>query len=468
MATIIPVVLGFVLFPIFTHYLTPTEYGIRAIIFLSILIFNIISDFGTNWVIRYKFFRFDSFDSKKRYVTTLLVVSFLLKLIIVVLVYFIGKKVFPFIFNTWTPYYDHLLHIQLLIFFLSFINNIVTPILILEKRALRYMVLSLLNYFVTIIFSLLLLIKFKLGLASLFWGEFIGRLGFVILAFVFLKNYIGVKIQRSAIIDLVKIGMPAMPKNLFAQIQLNINKYFLNVFLGPFELGIFQKSEFIYKGFLNLQKSFGNVVSPQHLNILSSGGTDKTTGNYIIQFTYFLSFLLIASSLWVRDLFIVLNVNESFMACASYAPLYGFYILISHFSIMFVNNILSSGKTYYFTLRSIIVGTISIIANIYFIKAYGISGAIISLTITSFLALFIEIYVSERLLHFNTIVNYYMWSFIVLVCLMFIMYNYLTPIHNWAIQLGIFFIYISIILSFDWYFIKAVNWQRIRQKLRFA
>ena len=225
MATIIPVVLGFVLFPIFTHYLTPTEYGIRAIIFLSILIFNIISDFGTNWVIRYKFFRFDSFDSKKRYVTTLLVVSFLLKLIIVVLVYFIGKKVFPFIFNTWTPYYDHLLHIQLLIFFLSFINNIVTPILILEKRALRYMVLSLLNYFVTIIFSLLLLIKFKLGLASLFWGEFIGRLGFVILAFVFLKNYIGVKIQRSAIIDLVKIGMPAMPKNLFAQIQLNINKY---------------------------------------------------------------------------------------------------------------------------------------------------------------------------------------------------------------------------------------------------
>ena len=55
-ATFVPLVVQTALLPIFTNYLTPTDYGVRAIVLLSILTFQVFSDLGTNWVIRSKYY----------------------------------------------------------------------------------------------------------------------------------------------------------------------------------------------------------------------------------------------------------------------------------------------------------------------------------------------------------------------------------------------------------------------------
>ena len=120
LSTIIPVILSFFLFPIFSNYLTPGDYGIRAIVLFAVWIFIILSDFGTNWVIRYKYFRFTDSDEKAKYLFSLLLISLFLKITLSILIFSIGRFVFPLIFKEWTDFYTSLLNIQILAFLFTF------------------------------------------------------------------------------------------------------------------------------------------------------------------------------------------------------------------------------------------------------------------------------------------------------------------------------------------------------------
>lgn len=462
----IPILLSFFLFPIFTNYLTPGEYGIRAIILMAVLLFNVFSDYGTNWVIRYRYFRFNSKDEKSVYLTSMLIVSLILKLFFSLLLFSLKDLIFPLFFSAWTDYYSDLLNIQILIFLLTFINNTVYPVLILEKQDMKYTSLLLGSFFINSGVSLLLLIQFDIGLRSLFYGELVSGIFYMIISFFFLKDHLKFGFTFSVFQDIFRIGLPAVPKNLFGQIQANINKYFISIYMGVGDLGLFQKSEFIFKGLKGLQRSFSSSAAPKNIELSAKSKEDLETGKYTVVFMYFLSLVLIISIFFMRDVFILLNVNEAFLDAAKFAPLFGFSVLFSGFSMMFSNNILVSGKTYFFTIRSIITGIAAILLNIILIPLYGVSGAIYATILCAILSLSIEIFISEIILSCKTKINYWIWiSIIVYQIAMFIL--------NESLHIDLFYLkplfilfYFTLILLVDFLLVKAINWKEVR--IRFS
>ena len=194
--------------------------------------------------------------------------------------------VFSKVFNSWSFQYSFLLNLQSITFIFGFIRNTVLPILILQEKVKRYTLLLLSTFFVNIVVSLLLLIKYDLGITSLFYGELFGMVTFAIISFRYLKGYIKPIVNIEIVRYIIRVGLPALPKNLFNQIQMNINRYFIQLYMGVGDLGLFQKSEFLNKGFLGLLKSYGNVISPKNIKKLSKGIVDKKTGALSLLFIY--------------------------------------------------------------------------------------------------------------------------------------------------------------------------------------
>ena len=461
----IPVIVSFFLFPIFTNYVSPSEYGIRAIILLAVLLFNIFSDYGTNWVIRYRYFRFNTKDEKSVYLTSMLIVSLILKLFFSLLLFSLKDFIFPLFFSVWTDYYSDLLNIQILIFLLTFINNTVYPVLILEKQEVKYTSLLLGSFFINSGVSLLLLIKFDLGLSSLFYGELVRGIFYMILSFVFLKGHLKYGFSFSVFRDIFSIGLPAVPKNLFSQIQTNINKYFLSVYMGIGDLGLFQKSEFIFKSLKGLQRSFTSTAAPKNIELLTKSKEDLETGKHTVVFMYFISLILIISIFFMRDVFILLKVNEAFLDAAKFAPLFGFSVLFSGFSMMFSNNILVSGKTYFYTIRSIIIGIAAILLNIILIPLYGVFGAIYATILCATLSLSIEIFISEVILSYKTKINYWIWIFIIIYQFAMFILNESFLIDLFYLKLLFVLFYFMLIIMIDFLIVKAINWKEVRIKL---
>ena len=431
---------------------------------MAIILSNLVGDIGTNWVIRNKYFRFKDKKEKAVYISSLLLISCFLKGLVAIILFGFQYSIFPHIFNTWTNYYYLLLDIQIIVFLLSVTNNLVTPVLILEERTNDYMTLTMGTFIITTGVSLLLLLKYKSGLVSLFYGDLAGGIYFTALSIYFLRDQLILGFDRNVIRDVIKIGLPAVPKNMFAQIQSNINGYYLAMFLGPGALGIFQKSEFLPTSFNSLQKAFGNTISASNIERITKTGEDLQTGKLTLLFTYFLSIVLIITVYFMKDIFILMGVNSSFWVCAIYAPLYATSILFTQFSIMFVNNILVSGKTYLFTIRSIVTGIVSILLSVFLVPRFGIIGAISTVILSSLMSICLEIYVSEVLLSYKTKINYWAWIFILICTIFASSINIWHQVESFTLKISIIFGYIILIGIIDKLFVKAISWHSFRYR----
>ena len=293
LSVFLPLIVSFFLFPVFSNYLTPEDYGIRAIVILAVWVFVIISDFGTNWVIRYKYFRFNDSVKKAKYLFTLIIISLFLKVVISIFMYSVGNLIFATIFKDWTDFYTSLLNIQILVFLFTFTANTITPILILEKCVFKYTLLLLGSFFINTIISMLFLIKYKLGIVSLFYGQLGRELFFTILSLFYLINKVKLGFDWQVVKDITKVGLSALFVRFFEKIQTNVNTYFIAVYLGPADLGLFDKSGFIHKGFMGLHRSFGSSISPDNIKNITRKGEDHETGRLSTLFTYFLSIILV-------------------------------------------------------------------------------------------------------------------------------------------------------------------------------
>ena len=310
-----------------------------------------------------------------------------------------------------------------------------------------------------------MMIILKKGIFSLFYGEILGSFIFLLLSIIYLKKYLTMKFSKQVFKDILKIGLPAVPKRFFSQIQLNINKYFIQLYLPIGQLGLFQKSEFLYNGFIGLQKSFGNTISPDNLKLLVKKEKDLVSGNLSIIFIYLISIILVFCIFFLKQVFVIIRVNESFLPIANYAPLFAINIIITGYANMFVNNILISEKTYYLTLRTILAGMLNIVANIIFIPKFGIIGGIIAVIIGSSISIIIEIYVSEIILLSRTKINYWIWLSILITTLSIYIINY-QFIFSTNQKFLIMIIYFFLLFLIDYYFVKAINWKSVKNKIR--
>lgn len=422
---------------------------------------ELFSDFGFNWIIRARYFQLKDKYEKASYVSTLLFISLITRLFLTGIIFFSKEIIFIKIFDTWSPFYSYLLNIQIGIFLLSFMKNTVIPILILEMSTKKYLVLTLSAYLFQASTSLFLLIQGELGIASIFYGELLGAIIFSILATIFLKDYFTLKLNPHVYHDLINIGLPAVPKLFIGQFQNNLNKYFIQIYMTPYDLGIFQKSDFLYGGFKGLQKSLGNAVSPKNLKKITKNQEDSETGIIITQFLYFISLLVLFATFFLEDIFKLMGVNEAFWVCAKYAPLYGCNVLISSFTIMFRHNIIIAQKTKFFIFSSIISLTACVLSAIILIPIYGIIGGIFSVIIVSSFSAIATIIYSQLILCYNTKINYLVWIFLLSSTLILYTMNYNGYFETELIKISILSIFTIIIGFIDFFWIGSISWKNL-------
>ena len=86
--------------------------------------------------------------------------------------------------------------------------------------------------------------------------------------------------------------------------------------------------------------------------------------------------MIIITILFLEDIFKFVHVDEEFWVCAKYAPMFGYNVLISGFTILYTQSILVSKKTYIFTINALLSFILSVVLNILLVPEYGIMGAI--------------------------------------------------------------------------------------------
>lgn len=395
LGNILPKIVGFILIPIYTRFLTPADYGIinSMSVFGSILI--IIFSLSIDRSISRFYFDFKTEKERKDYFGTIFISLFLISTSALLLTLIFNKyigliyKSIPF-----SPFY----FIVIFTIYLEVFFNITYRYFRSSEKASIFIGLSLLTFFLKAVFTITLVVLLKKGaLGSLKANLYAAIILFPLFSYLNIK-IMNFKFNRRMLIDSLKFSLPMLPSTLSAWTlnlsdRIFIERYFTLTDVGIYSLG-YQFASYI----MIFTEAFNKAYEPTFYSLANSDNPvdeiKQKLGAYNYAYISIILFLCFLLSLFSKEVIF-------FLLDSRYHEAYKITMLIS--LAYFINCIthpiglsIQQDKKTYLTMYSIVISAVfNIILNFILIPILGMYGAAIS-TILSFSARFIVLFLFSK------------------------------------------------------------------------
>ena len=378
--------LSFFFLPIYTAILTTSEYGVFDLISTTVtLLMPIFTLIISESILR---FSLDKDISKSEVFTIGLlvnIVGFLLLFLLSPLVLLVPnlKSYYWFIILYYFSY-SFGLSIQ---YFARGINkvNVVT-------------IGGVLSTFLAVTLNVLFLVVFRWGLIGYLSAAIISNIVSSIVVFllarmskfVSLKKQINKKLMR----DMLKYSIPMIPNSISWWISNSIDRYFVIIFCGIAQNGIYSVA---YKIPTLLSVASGIFIDAWRLSAVDSYNDNSSIEQYSKIYSNYVSFTMICATIIILfNKFIakVLYSNEFFQAWF-YVPVLVLAVMFSGFA-NYVGTIYTSAKkTNILFYSSLLAACVNLVLNYLLIPHYGLMGASIA-TLVSYIVIWLFRLIDSR------------------------------------------------------------------------
>jgi len=231
MSGILTKAIPFLLLPVFTHYLSTSDYGIISLISSSILALIPFINLGISDLITIEYKKREKADYKF-FQGTALTVSFLFCLFSMLLAplftkYFSQLTTLPAIGILLVP----------LLTYLNFCNDFLVIIIRNEDKRMMYLVLNVLKTTIELLAAIVLIVWFKMHWMGRIDGMLFSGILFCLFLFFYLSRNGGIKLNldRGNIKSIIKFGLPTIPLYFMIFSLYNADKFMLSKILNSKE-----------------------------------------------------------------------------------------------------------------------------------------------------------------------------------------------------------------------------------------
>ena len=236
-ASVLSQLIGFFLIPLYTSYLTPTDYGVIAMLaFIGVFFVPLASCGVTNAIFRRYNLHPDRGSQQKVLASG---VSFVITTSVCLLVLGIVFTLPLAHFLVDDANYAKLVRIALVTGFFASISTVFTVVLRAQRRVMAIAVRRVLELLLTVSLTIYFLVGLGWGIEGVLWANLIGAIfGFVTLIFLCLK-LLAPAFSFNELKAMLKYGMPFLPHRLLSLGSTFISQYFIKTFIGLAETGLF-------------------------------------------------------------------------------------------------------------------------------------------------------------------------------------------------------------------------------------
>ena len=415
----LPMGVNFFLSPLYSRILSPDQNALigQAAVLQSFFIIFINLSIDSAFT-RFYFDYYKEPEKLKQYMSTIIVFTFITAIILALIMHFFGNPLFSFIQKNTTFTYSKY---GVWIFITSFSIIIQTIFLAYFRNSENvkgFAIVSLSCFFLSLIFTLIGIMYFKLGA----YGSIIGRaVGFLLMGSLFLiiffkkTNFCFKKIY---LIESLKFALPLIPYLFLMALYSNIDRIMVEHYFSLTELGIYNFA-FLISGAVSVFISSGsNVVSPMINKIWTETPEDtksisKTFNWYHLICTGILTIGL-AASVFFTEYFIA----QKYQSLLNYiGPLFLAYIFRIYY-IMYVDSLFYFKKTKWIFLITLLSFLIGLLSNLLLIPKLGIFGVAVSVIIINLMQAFgarLQIYLYKINYNFYSLRINHVYSFSIIL-----------------------------------------------------
>lgn len=387
-------IVGFILIPMYTRYLSPASYGQLEILNTLILILSMLLSFGFASAL-FKCYERDckSDNEQKQLVGTAFLFIVPFATLLTVILWFFRD----FLANAFLGGLDYVNLIDLLL-----ITNLFAVFLALafsimraEEKSVRYIIFALLKFLLVLGLNIYFVAFAKMGVFGIMLGNFIAQV-FISVPFIFnLIPYFRFSFSRKLLAKLFAFGIPIIPASLAMWVMDLSDRYLLKHYDSLSEVGLY-----------SLGYKIGMVISillvtPFQLAwptiSFSVAKRNDTKMIYARTLTYWMfvsCFIALAISIFAKQI-VEVAAAPDYLSAYTIIPLIAFsYVLYgAHFVI--VPGLHLKEKTRYYPLLVGIPAVLNIVLNIIFIPKYGMMAAAWSTFVCFVLMVILTYFVSN-------------------------------------------------------------------------
>ncbi len=386
---------GFVLLPLYTTYLTTSDYGFLAIIeaiaqfSIAILGFR-LSTAMLRWASAEK-----NSKKQKEIIFTALSSSLII-LSPFILSFFIFADYFSeIVFNT-SSYTKYIFFISIYIFF-EIYNIFILDLLRLRDKSILYISIVL----VKLLFSLCLNIYFvgfaKIGVDGIILSMIISSLVFSFATFPFVISQIKFRFNIKTAKEMFSYGFPLIFATISSMVLTLADRFVIKHYFSLSEVGVYNLG---YKiaSVINVVfiQSFQMGFLPIAFKMFEKKNAKEFFSKVLSYFTFILVLGIILISLFSKEIILLLSKDTDYYEAYKIVPLISITFLMKGIYYIFSLGLHFVKKTKYNSFIVLIGAIINIILNFILIPNYNIYGAATASIISSIVIMYLYYYYSQR------------------------------------------------------------------------
>ena len=400
---VVPGVMGFISIPIITRLFSPQEYGDYSLVLATVMVLTTILNWSVSGVIRFypayeKDEKLDVFEGS--IVLSHIFVSVIILLACYLILYSLRHSL------SGSLYY--MLRIGIYLTFVTALFQLLQFFLRAKRIINWYSFFSSWKSGGGVGVGLLLILIFEKSIAGLLWGSLL----VMAVAMPFLwKIAVGsfsfkrIEFDVGLVKNIAKYNIPLVISNLFAWILNLSDRYILQFFKGPTEVGIYSASYNITdRSIMLVNTLFILALSPIVMKTWENEGEEKcklfitNLTRYYLLACIPLAFGFIALS---KSIMAILT-GQNYLLGYKIFPYVVIGVVCMGLQHIFQTGLLLHKKTLYITVAIVVSGIINIVLNIIFIPTYGFMAAAMTTLLSCVLLLFFVIVFSRK---------YIVWKF---------------------------------------------------------
>lgn len=426
--------ISILLVPLYTYYLTTTEYGtVDLITTTTSLLMPIISLSIFDAVLRFTMDKSQPTDS----VFTNAVVVTSIGTLIVLLTY----PVLSYL-NTFGDLLNFMYFILILQAFQSLSAQFVRAIGKVKIFALNGIIMTI----VTGVMNIVLLVYLDMGIAGYLLSTIFSNLVSIVYLTIVGKTYKYInlkKINKALTKKMLYYCIPLIPNALMWWVINASSRYFILFFVGASANGLFAVANKIPSLLSILNQIFGQAWQLSAIEEYDSKNKSKF---YSEVFNYFSMFMFLATSAILIIIKIGLDfvVAPEFYIAWEYVPFLLLGVVFSSFSSFLGTNYIAAKKTGGVFKTSIIGGIVNVISNLIFVPLIGTNGAGLSTMISFFVIWILRVHDTKQFIDMKLNLKILITNLLVIAVQIGILYLNLNTITELVIE-GLLFIILLIV-----------------------
>jgi len=377
---LLPKAIGFLLIPLYTHYLTPADYGILAFTTTINSILVILFQLGMDSAVTRFYYDFlDKPDEGRRYNGTIWLTLTFYSLLAALFLTWQGEAIFSLLFKE-TPFYPYGLYTVWISFF-TVASTIPLVLFRVREKATYYVIMTVGRFIVTTLAIIYFVAYLKQGAVGSLKGQLLTSLLFFIPFSLITLWSSRLSFYWKYLKTTLVFSLPLIPHQLSGWALSVSDRILLERNVSLDQLGLYSLGYRMAMILDLLLLSINMSWSPFFYRLAS---TEEDAPQTFSRITTYFTVLMLSLSLPVALLssdLIKIMANPAFWSADQVVPVVVLAFIAHGFYFMFVNQLFFAKKTRKLASFTVTAALVNISLNIWLIPIYGIMAAAWTTTI---------------------------------------------------------------------------------------